>query len=157
MEENLDLRLSQAGVELVVKPATKPCRDLKLCSVGDELHDVPGAIQHGGAVLAHLKVRLHAGAQLGIDGVVDVIRDLAPNFAAANFDHNSMDAVIAKLLHTAQDQGRTFLNSFRPVVHDPSIPGASASRICRRARKRRVFTLASLMPRILAVSAMLTC
>src|SRR6516164_4410364 len=53
-------------------------------------------------------------------------------------------------------KGRTFSNS-RLLLHDPSKPGASASRICSRARHSLVFTFASERPRTFAVSLILRC
>src|SRR6516225_8766552 len=42
-------------------------------------------------------------------------------------------------------------------LHDPSKPGANASRICSRARHSLVFTFASERPRTFAVSLILRC
>jgi len=53
-------------------------------------------------------------------------------------------------------KGRTFSYS-RLLLHDPSKPGASASRICSRARHSLVFTFASDRPRACAVSLILRC
>jgi hypothetical protein len=52
-------------------------------------------------------------------------------------------------------QGLTFFQLPSPVLHAPSSPGASASRIFNLARSNRVFTKAWLIWRTSAVSAIL--
>src|SRR4029077_15999784 len=87
---------------------------------------------------------LHPAAQLGIDLAINVVRDLAPDVDTTDF-------------YSSQGyQGLTFFQDPSPTFHAPSKPGASASRICRRARNNRVFTEASVRPSACAVSAMLT-
>src|ERR1700758_4688844 len=92
-------------------------------------------------MLAALEVFLHPGAHLLTDLAVKVFRDLAPDLFATDFHYH----------------GLTCWYSARPVLQLPSIPGARASRICRRARKRRVFTALFLIPSNSAVSSILKC
>src|SRR5438309_979921 len=62
------------------------CWEIEGLVIADEADDVTSAFDDGEAVLAALKVVLHALAQLGADIFIKVGRDLPPYFDAAYFD-----------------------------------------------------------------------
>ena len=67
----------------------------------------------------------------------------------------SVPARPATMIWWPRYQGLTFFQLPSPVLHAPSSPGASASRIFNLARSNRVFTKAWLIWRTSAVSAIL--
>src|SRR5258708_38957436 len=90
-------------------------------------------------MLAALEMFPHPGAQFPTDLALKIIRDLTPDLFATDFHYH----------------GLTCSYSARPVLQLPSIPGARASRIRRRARKRRAITSLFLIPSNSAVSSIL--
>jgi hypothetical protein len=89
------------------------------------------------------------GAQLGLDTVIQIVRDFTPGLNATDLNSHAIQSVLAH-------QSRTFWY-LRPILQPPSKPGARASRICNRARISLVFTLDLLVPSICAVSSVLNC
>src|SRR5947208_3726306 len=97
-------------------------------------------------MVASLEVRFHARTQVGVNRIVKIIGDLLPHVPAIDHYHSV----------SVRHHGLTFFQKVcLPVIQAPSMPGARASRNCKRARSRRVLTDASVMPSALAVSTML--
>lgn len=86
---------------------------------------------------------LHPAPQFCIDLAINVIRDFTPDVETTDFNRSQ------------GYQGLTFFQLPSPDFQAPSNPGASASRICSRARNSLVFTDASVMPSVRAASVML--
>src|ERR1700675_1362514 len=103
------------------------------------MNDVPGSVQHRGAVAAFAEMRLHRGPKVRADVVLEVVGDLLPHMFAIDY-HGFLP----------------FPNGARP--NQPSARlGVRMSRSISRALSRRVLTLATEILNKRAVSSMLMC
>src|SRR6266852_6355942 len=93
--------------------------------------------------------------------VFDTITDQLHDVLGPVQDCRTVGANLEMRFHAAGAtwpyQGLTFSYSCFPEYQLPSIPGAKASRIWKRARRSLVLTLPSVMPSACAVSWMLRC
>src|SRR5271166_1730594 len=132
-----------------VEAFAKTLGHLVFDSITHEFHDVLGPVQDRGTVGANLEMRFHTGAHLRVNISVQVIRDLSPDLEAAYLNHlHRIQMVLFSFIcrRAGPYQGLTFSYSCLPEYQLPSIPGARASRIWRRARRSLVLTLPSVMP-----------
>jgi len=75
----------QMGGELGVEALAEIGGEGKGAVVADEDEDVVGAVEQRGAVAAVGEVLLHPRAQPGINVVIEIVRDLAPDLVTAHF------------------------------------------------------------------------
>src|SRR6516164_6489880 len=107
--------------------------------VRDQIENVAGGIENGGAVTAIGQVLFDGGAQLRCDPAVNVIRNFLPNvFAVQHHDPPALR------LNIPSSPPRFMFNR-----------GASTFCSMSRARRTRVFTTPSLTPSMATVSAIL--
>src|SRR5579872_6278559 len=94
-----------------------------------EADHISSAVEYRAALLAHVEMLLHGGAQVWGDFVVKVIRNLAPHLFAGHY-HGLVPFANDNLL-----------------LQLPPRPGANRSRNISRARRSRVLTDAVETPR----------
>src|SRR5207244_10672573 len=111
----------------------------KQALVAIKLDHVAGTIQHRSAMLAVTEVFFHGRSQGWVYFLFNVVRNLAPHF-------------LARYYH-----GFFPFTKLNRLLQLPPSPGASRSRNMRRARSKRVFTLAVVISSAFAVSSMLRC
>src|SRR5205085_3356680 len=90
-------------------------------------------------MLAVSEMFFHGRPQGRVDLLLNVFRNLAPYFLAGHY------------------HGFFPFTKLNRLFQLPPSPGASKSRNMRRARNKRVFTLATVMSSAFAVSSMLRC
>src|SRR5215813_8783217 len=79
--------IPQLFLQALFQPVTESCRQIKCSAIAHKAHYVPRAIQNGGTVLTTFEVLFHSQAKFGIDGAVNIIRQLPPDFYATDFDY----------------------------------------------------------------------
>src|SRR4029077_8100356 len=129
--------------EPLFQSTAKTCWSLQHAFVAIKRYDIARACEHGAAARAVLKMRVHRHPQRGVDFVVNVIRNLAPDLLAIHcfsIHHGLVPFQNGRRLN-------------QPCCH----PAASKSRSISRARSNLVFTDATEMPNASAVSWMLRC
>src|SRR2546425_2099972 len=114
-------------------------RHFQQALVAIKLDHVAGPIQHRSAMLAVTEMFFHGRPQGWVDFCLNVVRNLAPYFLAGYY------------------HGFFPFTKLNRLFQLPPSPGASKSRNMRRARNKRVFTLAMGMSSAFAVSSMLRC
>lgn len=112
--------------------------DLEDALVAYDVEHFFGAVVQHGATVALAKVVLDVRTQAGIDVAIDEVRQFSQDFFAGH--HGFLP--LQTLIRSSQLFPKT---------------GANCSRICKRARCRRVFTDGMLMPSALAVSSTVKC
>src|SRR5229473_1361306 len=120
------------------EPGTEAGRQRERTPIGHQDDYVVHSVDQRGAMTAVLQMEFQFPPRLGRDGVVDVIRHLAP-YVSACHRHGFLP----------------FLKLGRLSTELSLMCGATRSRICNRARNRRVLTTASLTSSICAVLATL--
>src|ERR1051326_3085855 len=99
-----------------VQAITKAARHVVYNPIADKLNDIACAIKDSFAVFAHLEMLLHAPPQIGVDFVLQIVREGVPNCTATDFDNRHY-------------HGLTFFQFPSPKLHPPSMPGARASTV----------------------------
>ena len=113
--------------------------------VGIQRNYIARPFQHGPALLARKKMRVHRRAQPGIDVALNVVRDLLPHLFAVH-------CVLIVLVVVGIHHGLFPFSNGKRLNQPCSHPAASRSRNIKRARNSRVFTDATEIPSASAVS-----
>src|SRR5262249_53439209 len=79
--------IPQLFLQAFFKPVTESCRQLEGAAITHQADHVPRAIQNRRTVFTTFKVLFHPQAKLRIDGAVNIIRQLPPDFYATDFDY----------------------------------------------------------------------
>lgn len=73
--------------DLLLQALTESAGQIKRSAVGQQADSVRRPLQDRGAMLAILQVQLDAGPELGVYIVIDIVRNLAPNFETTDFNN----------------------------------------------------------------------
>jgi hypothetical protein len=76
-------------------------RHFKSSAVANQTHDIACAVMDGGAMFAGFEMRFDPGAQLGLDTVIQIVRDFTPDLNATDLNSHVIQSVLAH-------QSRTF-------------------------------------------------
>jgi len=82
------------SIEFCIETATRIGGELEGFSVANQLEDIFRAIKDRAAMGAIFEVRSHDGAELVIQLVIKIVRYLAPNFFAVDFDGLSCQVIL---------------------------------------------------------------
>ena len=76
----------EIAVQFRIEAATRVGRKFKRFSVSHQLQDISRAIEDGAAMCAIPEVCGHDGAELSVNLLVEIVRDVPPDFHAVDFD-----------------------------------------------------------------------